>query len=437
MDTAITAVRPATYPSTCRLRSASDEQAMYVPDDLRVLVDDRPGGAGHTFENAGPRKLIAVDPENVRTAILTAGGLCPGLNDVIRALVLGLHHHYGVSEDRILGIPNGYAGLMRDQDIARIRALRVDEVKYIHQQGGSILGSARIKPDVPRIVDTLQRLGIDILFCLGGDGTQRGNHAIHLEAQKRGYPLICVGIPKTIDNDILWVDRTFGFDTAVQVARESVICAHTEAESAPNGVGLVKLMGRDSGFIAASAAVATGHTNFVLVPEVPFDLDGEHGFLACLQRRLDRRGHAVVVVAEGAGQEFFAGQAERRDASGNKLHDDIGVFLKERIVRHFRERELEVNVKYIDPSYIIRSTPTDASDAIFCQQLGACAVHAGMAGKGDLIVGLWHGRFTHVPIPLATAGRKRLEPHGALWATVLHTTGQPVMKRSTTAFSAP
>lgn len=391
---------------------------------MRVLVDDRVGAAGRdSFELAGPRRRIACDPARLRAGVLTSGGLCPGLNDVIRAVVMGLHFHYGVAEDRILGIPNGYAGLM-DPDSA-IHPLDLARVKDIHRSGGSALGSARIEPDVPRIVDRLQQLGLDQLYCIGGDGTLRGAHAIHLEAARRGWPLLVVGIPKTIDNDIGWVDRTFGYETAVELAREAVHAAHVEAEAAQNGVGLVKLMGRDSGFIAAGAAIAAGEANCCLVPELPFDLDGSHGLLAWLEERLRQRGHAVIVVAEGAGQDLMPTATERRDASGNRLHQDIGLFLKDAIQTRFKTRNRAVNLKYIDPSYLVRAHAATADDAILCQQYGHLAVHAAMAGRGDCMVGSWHGSFTHVPISLATATRKGIEPDGPLWAAVLESTGQP------------
>lgn len=394
----------------------------YLDESPRIIVDPHPGAdPARAFEPAGPRRRIAFDPSRTCAAILTSGGLCPGLNDVIRALVLGLHHHYGVK--RILGVPNGYAGLMPPRS-QRIAPLTPQSVDRIHREGGSVLGSARLKPDVDAICDTLAAYGVDILFCIGGDGTQRGAHAIASELAERKVPIAVVGVPKTIDNDISWMDKTFGFDTAVELARQAVIAAHVEAHSAVNGVGLVKLMGRDSGFIAASAALASSEANIVLVPEVPFTLGK---LMAHIAWRLERRNHCLIVAAEGAGQELIKEATAQFDKSGNKLHADIGLFLKDRIAAHFKAADIDIALKYIDPSYIIRAAPANASDAIFCSQLGHHAVHAAMAGRTDMVVGTWNNRFIHVPIPMAVQGRKLIDPAGTLWRDVVESTGQPAL----------
>jgi 6-phosphofructokinase 1 len=427
-DFTITRVRPATIPTPhrCagRLQSGAGHGPAihYVKDDDRILVDIATSDDhARSMERAGPRELIAWDPAKATAAVLTSGGLCPGLNAVIASIVHSLHYHYGVS--RILGVPNGYAGLMTPKQRG-IAPLTLERIRGIANTGGSCLGSARIQPNVEMIADTLAAYAVDMLFCIGGDGTQRGAHAIHEEIASRHLETAVVGVPKTIDNDISWVDKTFGFDTAVEIARTAVTAAHTEAEAAINGVGLVKLMGRDSGFIAANAGIASSDANFVLVPEVPFELEGEQGLFASLKRRLADRGHAVIVVAEGAGQELMAPAAAAFDQSGNKLHQDIGLYLKERINAFFKTRGLEINLKYIDPGYIIRAAPANASDAIFCAALGHHAVHAALSGRTDMVVGSWNGVFTHVPIPLAVQGRKKIEPDGEIWRTVLETTGQ-------------
>jgi 6-phosphofructokinase 1 len=298
-------------------------------------------------------------------------------------------------------------------------------VSEIHQFGGTILGSSRGDQSVEELVDSLERLNMNLLFCIGGDGTLRGAHAVYEEIKKRSLKISIVGIPKTIDNDISMVSRSFGFETAVAVATEVIRSAHTEALGAPWGVGLVKLMGRDSGFIAATAALARGDANFVLIPEVDFDVEGRGGLLDKLQDRLRARGHAVLVVAEGAGQKFFETEAIIKDASGNTLHKDIGQFLADRIKKFFQDINQELNLKYIDPSYIIRSAPANSSDQVFCSFLGQKAVHAAMAGKTDLLIGQWNDHFVHVPIALAIAERKKVDPMGELWNSVLERTGQP------------
>jgi 6-phosphofructokinase 1 len=288
--------------------------------------------------------------------------------------------------------------------------------------GGTILASSRGNQDVSVMVDTLEEMNIGILFCVGGDGTQRGALAISDEASKRGLRISVIGIPKTIDNDISFVQKTFGFETAVSEAKRATYAAHTEAIGAPNGVGLVKLMGRDSGFIAAYSVLVDNQVNFCLVPEVPFSLEV---FLKALQERLNKRGHAVIVVAEGAGQHLFAAAGEH-DASGNVKYGDIGILLRDAIKDHFNSIGEEVNLKYIDPSYIIRSQPANPHDSAFCLLMGHSAVHAGMAGRTGMIVGFWNHQFTHVPTRLAVGKRKKIDPKGKLWSSVLASTGQPV-----------
>jgi 6-phosphofructokinase 1 len=337
---------------------------------------------------------------------------------VIRAIVMSLHHHYGVS--RVIGFQYGYEGLVARYGHARLE-LTPARVSRIHEMGGTVLGSSRGNQDIGELVDTLERERIDILFAIGGDGTLRGANAIAEEVAHRQHPIAVVGIPKTIDNDISFIQQSFGFETAVTEARRATYAAHSEATGARNGVGLVKLMGRDSGFIAAWAVLADSKVNFCLVPEVPFMLSA---LLAALEERLARRGHAVIVVAEGAGADLLAG-AEERDASGNVKHGDIGVFLRDAIKTHFAARRVDLNLKYIDPSYIIRSVPANAHDSAFCLLLGHNAVHAGMAGRTDMVVGTWKAEFTHLPIPLAVRARKKLDPHGWIWSSVVASTGQP------------
>ena len=372
-----------------------------------------------SLEAAGPRETIFHDPAWTRAGIVTCGGLCPGLNNVIKGLVQVLWFDYGVRN--IFGIPYGYRGLNPAYGYSPI-ILNPDVVDAIQEDGGTILGSSRGNQDAKVMVDTLMRLNINVLFCIGGDGTLRGAHDIAKEVQKRKQPISVIGIPKTIDNDLNLIDRTFGFETAVLSATDVITSAHNEANGAFNGLGLVKLMGRDSGFIAAYAALATTVVNICLVPEVPFTLDGL--FKALESRYSSGKTHAVVVVAEGAGQELFKGQPERRDASGNILKNDIGEFLTRKIKEHFDQVGKEINIKYFDPSYMVRSIPAQGTDAIFCFQLAEAAVHAGMAGKTDMVVGSMNNAFSHVPIEYAVNERKKINPNGALWHAVLGITRQ-------------
>jgi 6-phosphofructokinase 1 len=398
----------------------------FVRDDERVLYHSRPadlkpwlnqGLEPPSMECAGPRQSLFFDPSKLACGIVTCGGLCPGLNDVIRAIVLSLRHHYGVR--KVYGFRYGYEGLVRRHGHEPLQ-LTAEGVNRINEIGGSILGSSRGPQDPAEMVETLRDLTIGILFAIGGDGTLRGAQKISDEAARRGLPLSVIGIPKTIDNDVSYVQTTFGFETAIAAARGAIYAANTEADAARNGIGLVKLMGRDSGFIAAFSVLVSGHVNFCLVPEVPFTLDR---FLHELQQRIESRGHAVIVVAEGAGQDLLATTGER-DASGNVKYGDIGVFLRDAINQHCRRKALAVSLKYIDPSYMIRSLPPIPHDAAFCLLLGHNAVHAGISGRTNMVVGFWNHQFTHVPISLAVSERKKIDPQGTLWSTVLASTGQ-------------
>lgn len=375
-----------------------------------------------SLECAGPRRRLFFDPTRTTAAFVTCGGLSPGLNNVIRSGFLELKHNYGV--ERVLGIRNGYTGLNPESDLPP-EPITTSFVRNINYLGGTVLGSSRGAQEPARMVDFMESQGIDMLFCVGGDGTHRGAHAIAQELAKRGHARSVIGIPKTIDNDVRFVDLSFGFLTALEEASEVLRGAHVEAIGARNGVGLVKLMGREAGFIAVGAAVASQESNFVLVPEVRFPLDGEGGFLDALEQRILARGHALVVVAEGAGQHLFAPTEVRQDASGNRRFDDIGIFLKERIVAHFQERNLELNLKYIDPSYAIRSVPANAWDRVLTDRMARGAVHAAMAGKTDTMMGYWNQEIVHVPISTAISKKRRLRLESDIWNAVLATTGQP------------
>jgi 6-phosphofructokinase 1 len=413
---------------SCRFESPlKAKNRTFVDEAVRVRFDRHVGGdvpeeEPLSFEKAGPRECLFFDPERTNAAFVTCGGLSPGLNNVIRSGFLELTHNYGVR--RVLGIRNGYAGMHPDSGLEPI-AMTQRFVHDIHHLGGTVLGSSRGAQDTAITVDFLEEREIDILFCIGGDGTQRGAHAIQQEIQKRGLAKSVIGIPKTIDNDVPYVWMSFGHATALGIANEVLRGAHVEAIGAPNGIGLVKLMGRDAGFIAAGAALANQEANFVLVPEIPFPLEGENGFLRALELRMASRGHALVVVAEGAGQHLFAREKVERDASGNVRYQDIGVFLRQRIERYFDERGIETNLKYIDPSYTIRSVPANAWDRTLTDRMSRNAVHAAMAGKTDVMMGWWNQAIIHVPISTAIGEKKRMSLDSDLWNSVLATTGQP------------
>jgi 6-phosphofructokinase 1 len=401
------------------VRFVRDEEHNLVHSDLREIKKFlEEGKEPPSMELAGPREKIYFDPPKLKCGIITCGGLCPGLNDVIRAIVMSLHYHYGVKT--VYGFPFGYEGLAQKYG-HRPMQLTPQSVSSIHQIGGTILGSSRGSQNLTEMVDTLERMNIGILFTIGGDGTLRGARAISEEVKRRGLKISLIGIPKTIDNDISYVQVSFGFDTAVSEARRVTYSAHSEAEGVRNGISLVKLMGRESGFIAAFAALADTQVNFCLVPEVPFGLET---LLKALKERLERRRHAVIVVAEGAGQDLMEATGEK-DASGNIRLGDIGLFLRDQTRAFFNRLGVAVNLRYFDPSYTIRSQPANARDSAYCLLLGHNAVHAGMTGRTEMVVSFWRNEFTHVPIPMAVSERKKIDPNGALWNSVIACTGQP------------
>jgi 6-phosphofructokinase 1 len=408
----------------------------FVEDNDRIIYDNsvdyynrcrETGEAPVSFEKAGPKETIFFEPAKTKVGIVTCGGICPGLNNVIRSIVNQLFYRYGIS--RVLGFKYGYEGFISDYN-HEVVELTPEIVSDIYIAGGTILGTSRGNQDVGKIVDTMEIMNINVLFCIGGDGTLRGAHAIHEEIQKRNLKIAISGIPKTIDNDIDLIQKSFGFETAFSIASDIIRNAHNEAQGAYNGIAMVKLMGRDSGFIAASASLATQEANFVLIPEIGFDLYGPRGFLKILKKRLESKHHAVIVVAEGAGQDLFESNDFDKDASGNVKHKDIGIYLKERIKEEFDSKSFPYSIKYIDPSYIIRSAPANPNDSKFCNLLAQNAVHAALAGKTDFVVGYWNNEFTLLPISMAVARRKKIDIEGELWWNVLETTGQPISMKN-------
>jgi len=436
-DFNVTQLGKCTVPSPLKLSNIKGDGIFdYIEDGDRVLMNNSitqlkkifdEGQEPLSFEKAGPKEKIYFEPAKTRVAIVTCGGLCPGLNNVIRGVVNHLSYRYGVH--KIYGIQYGYAGFIPEKNLPYVE-LNSDVVDEIHKDGGTILGSSRGNQPTDQIVDTLERLNINILFTVGGDGTQRGAHDIYKEITKRKLKISIAGIPKTIDNDINFIERSFGFETSFSVAMKILEEAHYEAKGAYNGIAIVKLMGRDSGFIAANAALASPDVNFVIIPEMDFDLTGPNGFLTVLKKRLENKQHALIAVAEGAGQFFFHDDDVEKDASGNVKYEDIGLYIRSKIKEEFDKDGFEYSIKYIDPSYILRSTPANANDSKFCYQLAQNAVHAAMAGRTDFVVGCWKNTFTLLPIPMATGQRKKVNLEGELWWSVLEATGQPIRMKN-------
>ncbi|CAL9773307.1 ATP-dependent 6-phosphofructokinase 5, chloroplastic-like [Musa acuminata AAA Group] len=407
----------------------------YVNDDdralLKVIKFASPNSAGaecidpdcswveQWVHRAGPRKQIYYEPKEVKAAIVTCGGLCPGLNDVIRQIVFTLEK-YGVKN--IVGIQFGYRGFC-DENLREV-PLSHQVVQNINLAGGSLLGVSRGGPSISDIVDSIQAKAIDMLFVLGGNGTHAGANAIHDECRKRKMKVSVVGVPKTIDNDIQLMDKTFGFDTAVEEAQRAINSAYIEAQSAYHGIGLVKLMGRSSGFIAMHASLSSGQIDICLIPEVPFKLEGPNGLLQHLEHLIKTKGKAVVCVAEGAGQELLQKSAAL-DASGNVVLGDIGVHIQQQIKRHFKNIGVPADVKYIDPTYMVRACRANASDAILCTVLGQNAVHGAFAGFSGITTGICNIHYVYLPIPEVIRSPRRVDPNSRMWHRCLTSTGQP------------
>lgn len=413
----------------CTVNSPANAEN-YVANDQVILIDtvtsacplpgehqEKPFDTKQYLERAGPRRKIFFDPALTKVGIVTCGGVCPGLNDVVKQITLALWHVYGVRD--IIGLKYGYKGLITAT--SQTVKLTPDVVASINLTGGTFLGSSRGPQKIEHMVDFLEENKFDILFAVGGDGTLAGANSISQECLRRKLKISVIGVPKTIDNDIAICERTFGFETAVEMAQIAIRAANAEACSQINGIGLVKLMGRDSGFIARDASLASGDVNLVLIPEVPFTMERVTDYLF---DRLTRRQHAVVVVAEGAGQHLLGSQAAK-DKSGNVRYHDIGLYLKKQIVDHLKARGMTTVLKFIDPSYIIRSSPVNTGDAIFCVGIALAAVHAAMTGRTAMLVGMVNNRFVHIPLQSIAGKKKHVNPNGTTYQRVLDLTGTP------------
>ncbi|KAK8955186.1 6-phosphofructokinase 3 [Platanthera guangdongensis] len=409
-----------------------DNQAYSVVKQYFVNMDDtvaqkivvhKSSPRGTHFRRAGPRQRVYFESDEVHACVVTCGGLCPGLNTVIRELVCGLAYMYGVS--KILGIEGGYRGFYARNTIT----LTPKSVNDIHKRGGTILGTSRGGHDTSKIVDSIQDRGINQVYIIGGDGTQKGASVIFEEIKRRGLKVSVVGIPKTIDNDIAVIDKSFGFDTAVEEAQRAINAAHVESESVEYGIGVVKLMGRYSGFIAMYATLASRDVDCCLIPESPFYLEGKGGLFEFIEKRLKENGHMVLVVAEGAGQELIAESMrfmDHEDASGNKLLLDVGLWLSQKIKNHFStKKNITLNLKYIDPTYMIRAIPSNASDNVYCTLLAQSALHGAMAGYTGFTVGPVNGRHSYIPFYRVTETQNQVVITDRMWARLLSSTNQP------------
>lgn len=373
------------------------------------------------FIKGGPRSQIYFSPKKVVAAIVTCGGLCPGLNVVIREITYTLWQNYGVS--KIYGIQYGYRGFYTYNWIE----LTPQTTKHIHKLGGTILGSSRGGFDIKKIMARIKSKGVNQIYIIGGDGTLRGASAIHDYVKQKKLEISVISLPKTIDNDIPIIDRSFGYQTSVEEALKAINSAETEAMSAEYGIGLVKLMGRAAGHIALEACLSQRSVNVLLIPEIKFELYGPKGFLEYVYRRLLNKHHCVIVVAEGASEAVLDADFPDLgvDPSGNKILPDIGTFIKSKIVKYCADKGLESTLKYIDPTYMIRTTASNAFDTQICAQLAYNSVHGAMSGFSGFCTGLVHNRCCYIPIDMLKQGNRRIKPKSRKWQRLLAATGQP------------
>eukprot|EP00277_Geminigera_cryophila_P010553 CAMPEP_0179411468 /NCGR_PEP_ID=MMETSP0799-20121207/3916_1 /TAXON_ID=46947 /ORGANISM="Geminigera cryophila, Strain CCMP2564" /LENGTH=462 /DNA_ID=CAMNT_0021183545 /DNA_START=1 /DNA_END=1386 /DNA_ORIENTATION=+ len=396
---------------------------------LDVIIIDSIQEEGRQYRQwirAGPREALYFDPRKVVAGIVTCGGLCPGLNNVIQAITKTLHENYGA--DKVWGIPFGYKGFLSasgTQDFPW-KELTSNTVSLIHKRGGTILGSSRgNRPDehIDAIMERLIKEGVTQLYVIGGDGTHKGANAISQEAVKRKLAMTVCCVPKTIDNDIAFIDKSFGFESAVGTAVGVINCALIEAQDSEQGVGIVKLMGREAGFVAVMATLASNDVDICLIPEGPFDVDKLCTYIG---QRLDRHGHCIIVIAEGAGTEHFKDADLGVDASGNRRLPDVGLWLKEQIRSWWQEHGRAIQVRYIDPSYQLRSVSANPSDSVYCSDLGSTAVHGCMAGFTGFSAGRINQRYVYIPIEeMCKAKKVKVDTKSRVYNRMVVHTGQP------------
>jgi len=393
-----------------------------------LMNDSKAALRSHALDGGAIRgnacKHIWWEPKKVKAALITAGGLCPGLNSIIQGVTNCLWRDYGVRQ--IVGITAGYNGLS-DPAKHPSMLLTPELVEDIHMRGGSILKAGRGGFNAAKICETLRAGGYTHLFVIGGDGTQYAGHLLYVEARKQKLPISVVGVPKSIDNDVLFVDRTFGFDSAVEAAAGVIRNGWVEATSCPNAVGIVKLMGRDAGFVAAHAALASNLVDLVLVPEVEVEMED---VLQFVDATLAHKGHMVVVVAEGAGQAHVA--TGQKDASGHTVYGDVGVYLRDTLNKHLKPKG--GRTFYIDPSYIIRSVPPTPNDHIYCARLANNAVHTAMRGYTGVCVGAIHNIIVILKSKLIASGKKQLKIKSSTWQSCVQVCSMPEVL---TGMSAP
>lgn len=411
----------------------SPESRRLATADVDILrLFEQAGSPPPSFPEAGPRKELCFDPHRVKAAVVTTGGLAPGLNSVVHSIVDRHFNTYELNETlggAVYGIYDGFRGL---RDCASNSTTLNPKVTLDWlRQGGSNLGSIRFRDPqgekhlVDEIAKSITQMAIDILYVIGGDGSQLIAHKV-----AQAVPSISVlGVPKTMDNDVLWVRESFGFDTTVEQATHAINALHFEAQSTRR-VGLLQFFGAESGFVAANAALASGQVDLVLIPEAFNNLSDEQlqhywkMLLGHLDDRVKRQAHmphAIVVVAEGVETALVQQKSRKLGRKGDFLE-----LLKQDIagkVRDRRGRCLEIFVN--EPRHYIRSGAANAHDQIFCERLGALAVDNGLAGYTNCMVSHWLTEYVLVPLELVVQGQKSIQTSGMFWRQVETSTGQP------------
>jgi 6-phosphofructokinase 1 len=447
-----------------------------------------------TFAEAGPRNMLRFPGHHkklLKVGVLVSGGIAPGINAVISGIVQRhvLYHTPQITDLRVpgktprsytlqvFGFRNGFAGLLAGDDVTVLydsdspdEKLRA-HLRRIANRGGSEIGTSRYddllstadpdkrEKDLDQVAENLANRHFDILYVIGGDGSMRAAHATWKRSRDNGKSLSVIGVPKTMDNDILWVWQSFGFLSAVEKAREALQQLHTEATSNPR-LCVVQLFGSDSGFVVSHAALASGVCDAALIPEVPFTMKKLADYITERLSKRFRPGaggqspYGMIVMAETAvpqdAEDYLSDPEVDLDenekaaiqafvSKGCRVHgqtpDELrtgGLKVVSRVLQK-RIREMKVDDAYWadfrvftnEPRHLLRAIPPSASDVAFGQRLGVLAVDNAMAGYTDFMISQWMTEYVLVPLDLVVLGRKRVPPNGIFWKSVVASTGQP------------
>lgn len=330
----------------------------------------------------------------MKVGILSGGGDAPGINAVIRAVVRKGFQHY---RDEIVGIKDGWRGLLEGEFVP----LDLKSASGILPRGGSILGTSRTNPfkqenGARKILKNAKKTGIEAVVVIGGEDTLS-------VAYKMGeFGLKCIGVPKTIDNDLPGTDYTFGFNTAVAIATEALDRLHTTAE-AHHRVMILEVMGRYTGWIALEAGLAGG-ADIILIPEKPFDIDEICDYI---RRRQERgRNFSIIVVAEGAkpkgGKEIV--YSESIDEFGHIRLGGIGYYLGKEI-----EKCLGIETRVVVLGHLQRGGSPTAFDRILATRFGIAAIDLVHEEKFGYMVAIKGNKIVSVPLKDVAGKRKTVD----------------------------